>query len=63
MKQTEKLGLNLPESEDFYDVEHMNQNTKIIEQELMTRASGKGLNFFVDENGILNVTYDDGKGE
>ena len=34
MKKSEKYQLNLPEGSDPYDVEHMNANTRIIEQKL-----------------------------
>lgn len=35
MQKTEKLGLNVPEPEDYYDVGDMNENTEIVERELL----------------------------
>ena len=34
MKQSEKLGLNLPEDDDFFDVEHQNEKMRNIEEKM-----------------------------
>ena len=34
MKQSEKLGLNLPEDDDFFDVEHQNENMRKLDEEI-----------------------------
>lgn len=36
MRITENLGLNLPEVDDFYDIEHQNENMQIIDEEMST---------------------------
>lgn len=34
MKQSEKLGLNLPEDDDFFDVEHQNENMRTLDEKI-----------------------------
>ena len=34
MKQSEKLGLNLPEDDDFFDVEHQNENMRKLDEKI-----------------------------
>ena len=34
MKQSGKLGLNLPEDDDFFDVEHQNENMRKIDEKI-----------------------------
>lgn len=34
MKQSEKLGLNLPEDDDFFDVEHHNENMRKLDEKI-----------------------------
>lgn len=34
MKQSEKLCLNLPEEDDFFDVEHQNENMRKLDEEI-----------------------------
>ena len=60
MKKSERYGLNIIEGEDNVDYKALNENTEKIEAELSHTVQGEGLTFFVDNEGILNVTYDDG---
>lgn len=57
---TENYNLTKPHEDENYDVNVFNSNADIIDGELVKCARGKGLKFSVVE-GILNVTYDDGK--
>lgn len=57
---TENYNLIKPYENENYNVEDFNKNADIIDKELVRRALGKGLKFSVVD-GILNVTYDDGK--
>ena len=41
MKQSEKLGLNLPEDDDFFDVEHQNENMRKIDEYVCDQAEIK----------------------
>ncbi len=34
MKKSEKLGLNLPGDDDFFDVEHQNENMRKLDEEI-----------------------------
>lgn len=54
MKTSEKMGLNIPESNDFVDVDKLAENFEKIDSSL------NGISFSV-EDGILTATYDDGK--
>ena len=63
MKKSERYGLNIIEGEDNVDYKALNENTEKIEAELSHTVQGEGLTFFVDNEGILNVTYDDGTEE
>ena len=60
MKKSERYGLNIIEGEDNVDYKALNENTEKIEAELSHTVQGEGLTFSVDNDGILNVTYDDG---
>ena len=63
MKKSERYGLNIIEGEDNVDYKALNENTEKIEAELSHTVQGEGLTFSVDNDGILNVTYDDGTEE
>ena len=63
MKKSERYGLNIIEGEDNVDYKAFNENTEKIEAELSHTVQGEGLTFSVDNDGILNVTYDDGTEE
>ena len=63
MKKSERYGLNIIEGEDNVDYKVLNENTEKIEAELSHTAQGEGLTLFVDNEGILNITYDDGTEE
>lgn len=57
---TGNYNLIKPHEDENYDVGDFNSNADIIDEELAKCARGKGLKFSVVD-GILNVTYDDGR--
>lgn len=57
---TDNYNLVKPEENENYDVGDFNRNADIIDEQLARCALGKGLKFSVAD-GILNVTYDDGR--
>jgi len=63
VKKSKRYGLNIMEGEDNVDYKALNENTEKIEAELSHTVQGEGLTFFMDDEGILNITYDDGTEE
>ncbi len=72
MKISEGFGFKILEGEDNVNHNDLNENTVKVEAELLllnqavdtvkeTSVQGAGLILFVDADGILNVTYDDGE--
>jgi len=57
---TENYNLIKPHENENYDVGDFNKNADIIDKQLGKCARGPGLEFSVVD-GILNVTYDDGR--
>ncbi|RKI39796.1 hypothetical protein D7V86_26715 [bacterium D16-51] len=41
----------------------LQEDLEAVQKEMLKHALGEGLTFFVDADGILNVTYDDGEEE